>query len=51
MDSIGLIIFLDRSDLEWEEIEVDVESLEFFYGEVDSVSIISISDFDDYNSL
>lgn len=51
MDSIGLIIFLDCFDLEWEEIEVDVESIEFFYGEVDNISIISISDIDDYSSL
>lgn len=51
MDSIGSTISSDRSDSEWEEIEVDVESPEFSHGEADSVSTTSISDLDDHNSL
>lgn len=51
MDSIGSTISSDHSDSAQEEIEVDVESTEFSYGEVDNISTTSISDTDDNSSL
>uniref|UniRef100_UPI00398E48B1 max-interacting protein 1 isoform X1 n=1 Tax=Pristiophorus japonicus TaxID=55135 RepID=UPI00398E48B1 len=51
MDSIGSIVFSDRSDSDREEIEVDVESTEFSHGDMDNISTSSISDLDDHSSL
>ncbi|XP_029706768.1 max-interacting protein 1 isoform X3 [Takifugu rubripes] len=50
-DSVGSALSSDRSDSEQAEIEVDVESIEFSHGELDSESTASTSDLDDHSSL
>ncbi|KAG9341872.1 hypothetical protein JZ751_018596 [Albula glossodonta] len=49
-DSVGSILSSDRSDSDREEIEVDVESGDFFSREVDGSSSTSSSDLDDQSS-
>uniref|UniRef100_UPI00358DDDB4 max-interacting protein 1-like isoform X5 n=1 Tax=Myxine glutinosa TaxID=7769 RepID=UPI00358DDDB4 len=50
-DSLGSNLCSDRSDSDREEIDVDVESLEFSLGDTDSLSAGSASDMDESISL
>lgn len=50
MDSIGFIVFLECFDFDREEIDVDVESMDYFMGDLDWSSS-SVSDFDEWGSM